>query len=109
MTLDKQTAINPDSPASAYHRDPDSGRRIKDYLFEEGRSDREKNRDEHEELRLRVAAMEREIAENREVVMAAREMVAASKMVKSTIVVIAVIISIIGGLLTVLDRFGGPK
>lgn len=104
--LDKVTTANPDH--SAIYRDSDSSRRMKDYLFEEGRTDREKNRDEHEELRVRVAALESEVASNRETVLAARDIVAASKLVKSTVIFIAVVISLATGALAFFDRFNKP-
>lgn len=97
MTNDSETGVNPHWKSS----EDISAHRFRDRVH----NDERQNQNEHEELRLRVDRLERDMAKQEPVIEAASKMVVASRMVKATIIILAVILSMLTGAIQVFDRW----
>ena len=108
MTLNKddpETGLNLREPQYAGWRDADSARNFRNAVHQEERELLRKNQDEHEELRLRMDRIERDLAAREPVIKAASSMVEASRAMKAVIVIVAILLSVVTGAIQIYDKW----
>ncbi len=110
MTLNKddpETGLNLHEPQYAGWRtaESDSARNFRNAVHQEEREQLRENQREHEDLRARVAKLEQDIEQQKPVIHAASRMVMATNMVKASIVILAVLLSLVTGAIQIFDRW----
>ena len=110
MTLNKddpETGLNLREPQYSGWRtaESDSARNFRNAVHQEERELLRKNQDEHEELRLRVDRIERDMAAREPVIKAASSMVEASRAMKAVIVIVAILLSVVTGAIQIFDKW----
>lgn len=107
MEEETPTGINSHTPQYSGWRtaESDSARNFRNAVHQEERELLRKNQDEHEELRLRVDRIERDMAAREPVIKAASSMVEASRAMKAVIVIVAILLSVVTGAIQIYDKW----